>query len=82
MTSADMLRTSADLVRNRAGERREADPLAQCSGPKIQAKNSGQKLRWERAVQRVCTGASGAFFIARIGGRQIGFQLRSSDASR
>jgi len=29
MTSADMLRTSANLVRNRAGERREADPLAQ-----------------------------------------------------
>ncbi len=60
MTSADMLRTSADLVRNRAGERREADPLAQllvqliarigepatveCSGSKMRLKNSAQKF--------------------------------------
>jgi len=50
MTSADMLSTSANLVRNRAGERREADPLAQLLVQLIA--RIGEPATVERAVSR------------------------------
>lgn len=50
MTSADTLRTSANLVRNRAGDRREADPLAQLQVQLIA--RIGEPTTVERAVSR------------------------------
>ena len=50
MTSADMLRRNANLIRNREKERREADPLAQLLVQLIA--RIGEPATVERAVSR------------------------------